>query len=162
MKKNHLVYFTTLSSILTFEQINKNRHFTAYFWKFFKNQKYSSILLILKIIFLIKKQRKQLFLGNFKVSVLIHRYLQIKTTQDNLKSVRLDKGKWVFYFCAVTTDNQFCREKQRRNNKRAKSCSSNDQKVQVASVHWFANERNFLLPIHFFRPPWTRERKKVI
>lgn len=29
----------------------------------------------------------------------------------------------------------------------------NAQKVQVVSVQWFANERIFLLPTHFFRPP---------
>lgn len=30
--------------------------------------------------------------------------------------------------------------------------SLNAQKVQV-SVQWFANEKIFLLPTHFFRPP---------
>lgn len=37
----------------------------------------------------------------------------------------------------------------------------NAQKVQVVSMHWFANERIFLLPTHFFKT-FLYKGKKVI
>lgn len=64
-EENHLRF-------LNIEEIDKNKHFRA-IKTFLKNQKSFSVLLMLKICFLIKKQRKLLFLANFKASVLIDR-----------------------------------------------------------------------------------------
>lgn len=70
------------------------------------------------------------------------------------------KGNSYFIFTLLLLSINCAEKTEKEDTARGQSyVPLNAQKVQVVSMHWFANERIFLLPTHFFKTSCTRGKK---
>lgn len=72
------------------------------------------------------------------------------------------KGNRYFIFTLLLLSINYAEKTEKEDTIKGQShVPLNAQKIQVVSMHWFANERIFLLPTHFLKT-FLHKGKKVI